>query len=113
MTEIEIKPSYQWKGAFTMNGYFLRVHIKTVKTDYDRNEPRTWPFIKSLIQTETGTDHRKSKLVPAFLAYDQSIMEDLVDCMPMFRSAEQYTTISRTEKLRICFRGYPLNFDKD
>jgi hypothetical protein len=110
MTELlEIKPSSEWKGAFTMDGYFMRVHIKTV---YDRNDPRTWPLIKSLIQTETGTDHRRSKVLPAFLAYDQTIMEDAVTCAPMMRSAGQYTTLFGTKTLRHRFRDYPLNFDK-
>jgi hypothetical protein len=69
MAEREIKSEDEWNGAFTLDGYFLRVHIKTVKTYYDRNNPRTWPLIKSLVQTESGTDCRRSKIIPAFLAY--------------------------------------------
>ena len=89
------------------------MHIKTVLASYKRNNPRTWPIIDDLIQTHNGSDYRWSKTPPAFLAYSQELMEDLLETGPMQRTKEKHTMVFTTSKLYNRFRDYPLNFDTD
>ncbi|KNG45880.1 hypothetical protein DDE82_003838 [Stemphylium lycopersici] len=113
MPGLVIKPSKRWEGAVTWDGYFLRMHIKTVMASYDRNDPRTWPTIDSLTQTDNGSDYRHMRTPPAFLAYSQELMQVLVESLPMKRTKEKHTMWRSSVKLHNRFRDYPLNFDQE
>ena len=78
MTDSDLTPSSTWTGDFTSDGLFLRKHIKTVKHDYNQQDPRTWPLIREISSTDNGIDYRKSRSVPAFLAYEQSLISDCI-----------------------------------
>ncbi|KAH6633282.1 hypothetical protein C7974DRAFT_452559 [Boeremia exigua] len=105
-TELEV-----WRGPFSWDGLFLRVHIKTVKTDYDAEDPLTWPLIKDVVQTEANYDYRQTKSVPRFLAYEQSLMENLVTQRPFAGKVSCRPNIPG-HQIKAMFADYPYNFDK-
>lgn len=76
------------------------------------DDPRTWPLMKDLTQTENGSNYRKSRIPPARLAYEQSIMADLVTLKPMIQADSKF--IYRNHKaIKSLFIDYPFNFDSN
>ncbi|KAJ4989521.1 hypothetical protein SVAN01_05056 [Stagonosporopsis vannaccii] len=61
--------------------------LETVKEDYDAEDPRTWPLIKDVVQTEVSYYYRQTKPALRFLAYEQSLMENLVTHRPLANKA--------------------------
>ncbi|KAH7383322.1 hypothetical protein BKA66DRAFT_570355 [Pyrenochaeta sp. MPI-SDFR-AT-0127] len=114
MADLDIEPSGTWDWAFIWpwDAHFLREHIKTVKATYNRNDPHTWPLIEKVSLSENGPDLRKHEPLPGFLAYEQSLMEDIVKYRPMGRTEDYCVTGPRTQKIHKGFRDYPFNFNR-
>ncbi|XPS92127.1 hypothetical protein M3J09_001533 [Ascochyta lentis] len=100
-----------WRGPFSWDGLLLRLHIRTVKQDYDAEDPRTWPLIKDVVQTEVNYDYRQTKPAPRFLAYDQSLMENLVTQGPLASKASCRPNLAGYQ-IKALFADYPFNFDR-
>jgi hypothetical protein len=113
MSDLEIKPSTTWTGDFTWDELFLRMHIKTVVKDYDPNDPRTWPLIQDVDQTENGLDYRKSKTAPQLLGYEQSLVDDFVQHKPLKNYGLSSYALPNKKRVNKGFRNYPLNFDRN
>ena len=113
MSDTDIKPSTTWTGDFTWDGLFLRRHIATVKTDYNSNDPCTWPLMQDVHQTENGLDYRKSRTALEHLAYKQSLIDDFIQYKSL--KTHKHSTLPAPGKKRInkAFRNYPFNFDRD
>lgn len=112
MAPIDLIPSGEWTDPFTWDGLFIRMHIRAVKLDYDATNPQTWPLIKDLTQTDNGSNYKKSKTPPPWLAYDQPIMVELHKLQPMHRvcrAVKQFGHWWRNES----FAYYPFNFDSN
>ncbi|KAJ4347429.1 hypothetical protein N0V95_005431 [Ascochyta clinopodiicola] len=100
-----------WRGPFSWDGLLLRLHIKTIKQDYDAEDPRTWPLIKEVVQTEVNYDYRQTKSAPRFLAYEQSLMENLVTHRPLVNKVSCRPNLAG-HQIKATFADYPFNFDR-
>ena len=109
MIELEIKPAGVWHGAFSWDGNTLREHIKTIRTSYDSKDPRTWPLINKVVPRKNKT----FETAPVYLAYEQSVMEDLARQQPFSRTQGRYLRNSTGDVCSIRFFHYPFNFNSD
>ena len=100
-----------WRGPFSWNGLLLRLHIRTVKLDYDAEDPRTWPLIKDVVQTEVNYDYRQTKPAPRFLAYEQSLMENLITHRLLVNKVSCRPNL-HGKQIKVMFAYYPFNFDR-
>ncbi|KAL1801625.1 hypothetical protein ACET3X_001967 [Alternaria dauci] len=102
-----IKPQWNWDGDFTWDGYFLRMHIKTINPTYDANSPHTWPLIRQVVATGDGADYSGSKFPPQYLAYDRTLVESFK------RLQNQPGSSGRMKQhLKKLFLHYPFNYDR-
>ncbi|KAL1604277.1 hypothetical protein SLS59_004072 [Nothophoma quercina] len=99
-----------WRGPFSWDGLLLRLHIRTVKLDYDAEDPRTWPLIKDVIQTEVNCDYRQTKPAPRFLAYEQSLIENLITHRPLVNKVSCRPNL-HGKQIKVMSADYPFNFD--
>jgi hypothetical protein len=112
MVTSDITPSSDWKGPFTWDGLFLRMHIPTVRKLYDQKDPRTWPLIRKITSTEACVDYRRSKMPPRILAYEQSLMAELEPLWPM-KNNRFVQRASDLKPVSYRFLYYPFNFDQE
>jgi hypothetical protein len=89
------------------------MHVKTIKQDYDCNDPRTWPLILDIYNTENGTNYKKSKTLPAKLAYQNEIAKAVIECRPMQIAAKTFVSLNDGTRVPKTFIDYPYNFDSN
>ncbi|UPX15241.1 uncharacterized protein EKO05_0005697 [Ascochyta rabiei] len=111
MADIDCEDLAVWRGPFSWDGLLLRLHIRTVIQDYDAEDPRTWPLIKDVVQTEVNYDYRQTKHAPRFLAYEQSLMENLVTHRPLVNKVSCRPNLA-SHQIKAMFADYPFNFDR-
>jgi len=111
MSDKDIEPCGVWSGDFTWDGYFMRMHMKTVTQQYDMYNPRTWPLVSQVIATENNSDYRKSKVPPEYLAYEQTLIKDLDALRPL--QGQRAITRRKNRVMKNLFRYYPLNYDRN
>jgi hypothetical protein len=112
MSSSDITPGENWTGPFTWDGHFMRLHIKTVKHDYDADNPRTWPLIKDLTQTDNGSNYKKSRTPPARLAYAQENMDDMKQHSPLRYASKSSIGVPDSRRwISKNFVDYPFNYD--
>lgn len=106
----DVEPCGDWKGDFTYDGYFMRMHVKTVTQSYNMLDPSTWPLVRSLYATDNNTDNSWSKVLPEYLAYSQSQIADLDNRRPFqgLRSSRK-----KNRGMKHLFRCYPFNYDRE
>lgn len=111
MSDINASDLPLWRGPFSWDGLLLRLHIRTIQYDYDAEDPRTWPLIKDVVQTEVNYDYRQTKPAPRFLAYEQSLMENLITHRPLVNKVSCRPNLVGRQ-IKVMFADYPYNFDR-
>ena len=111
MSDKDIEPCGVWDSDFSWDGYFLRMHMKTVTQQYDMYNPRTWPLVSQVMATENNSDYRKSKVPPEYLVYEQTLIKDLDALRPL--QAQRTLNRRKNRGMKNLFRYYPLNYDRN
>lgn len=111
MSDINASDLPLWRGPFSWDGLLLRLHIRTIQHDYDAEDPRTWPLIKDVVQTEVNYDYRQTKPAPRFLAYEQSLVENLITHRPLVNKVSCRPNMAGRQ-IKVMFADYPYNFDR-
>ncbi|KAI4607948.1 hypothetical protein J4E80_009344 [Alternaria sp. BMP 0032] len=111
MSEKDIEPCGTWNGNFSWDGYFMRMHMKTVTQQYDMYNPRTWPLVRHVVATENGFDYRKSKVPPEYLVYEQTLIKDMDELRPL--QGQRVVSRRKNRVVKNLFRYYPLNYDRN
>lgn len=111
MSNEDTKPCGDWNGDFTWDGHFLRMHIKTVTQKYDMEDPRTWPLVHGVVATGDGVDHRKTKLPPQYMVYDQDLIKTLNEYRPL-QGSRAKSGRQRKNDATSRFLFYPFNYDR-
>ncbi|KAI4949602.1 hypothetical protein J4E91_005342 [Alternaria rosae] len=111
MSDKDIEPCGVWSGDFTWDGYFMRMHMKTVNREYDMFNPRTWPLVSQVVATENKIDYRKSKVPPEYLVYEQTLIKDLDGLRPL--QGQRIVNRRKNRNMKNFFRYYPLNYDRN
>lgn len=111
MSNEDTKPYGDWNGDFTWDGHFLRMHIKTVTQKYDMEDPRTWPLVHGVVATGDGVDHRKTKLPPQYMVYDQDLIKTLNEYRPL-QGSRAKSGRQRKNDATSRFLFYPFNYDR-
>ncbi|KAI4624593.1 hypothetical protein J4E83_004269 [Alternaria metachromatica] len=112
MVSKDIEPCGSWSGDFTWDGYFMRMHMKTVTRKYDMHDPRTWPLVRATISTETGIDYGRSKVPPEYLVYEQALMKDNDQYRPLQGQRKKYSCGDETKGSMVnLFRYWPFNYN--
>ena len=111
MSDKDIEPCGTWNGDFSWDGYFMRMHMKTVTQQYDMYNPRTWPLIRHVVATENGVDYRKSKIPPEYLVYEQTLIKDMDELRPL--QGQRVVSRRKNRVVKNLFRYYPLNYDRN
>ncbi|KAI4677196.1 uncharacterized protein J4E88_007004 [Alternaria novae-zelandiae] len=111
MSDKDIEPCGVWDGDFSWDGYFMRMHMKTVTQTYDMYNPSTWLLVRQVLATENKFDYRKSKVPPEYLVYEQTLIKDLDALRPL----QGQRTVNRRKNrvMKNLFRYYPLNYDRN
>ncbi|KAI4645923.1 hypothetical protein J4E93_005502 [Alternaria ventricosa] len=111
MGDKDIEPCGVWSGDFSWDGYFMRMHMKTVTQQYDMYNPRTWPLVSQVIATENNSDYRKSKVPPEYLVYEQTLIKDMDGLRPL--QGQRTVNRRKNRTMKNLFRYYPLNYDRN
>jgi len=111
MSDKDIEPCGTWNGDFSWDGYFMRMHMKTVTQQYDMYNPRTWPLIRHVVATENGVDYRKSKIPPEYLVYEQTLIKEMDELRPL--QGQRVVSRRKNRVVKNLFRYYPLNYDRN
>jgi hypothetical protein len=104
-----VEPRGDWRGAFTWDGYFMRMRMSTVtrkycQCTYDIYNPRTWPLIAWVGAGDSGADYRKSKIPPRYVAYPQTRIDSMDELQPI-KLLKFWTP-------KMLFEYYPFNYNR-
>ncbi|KAI4658160.1 uncharacterized protein J4E79_007142 [Alternaria viburni] len=111
MSDKNIEPCGTWNGDFSWDGYFMRMHMKTVTQTYDMYNPSTWPLVSQIAATENNFNYRKSKIPPEYLVYEQTLIKDIDGLRPL--QGQRAITRRKNRVMKNLFRYYPLNYDRN
>ena len=98
-------PLRTYEGTFSFVSSRLYDNIRYAMPDYDKNDPKTWPYV-TLAAIEKHRPYQGYPDLPAGVAYQRSITKRYED---MYSAKERIQSASMNGSF---YKRYPFNYDE-